>query len=139
VPAKFTLTKDKAGSFRFTVVAPNGQIIATSQGYATKASALNGVMSLRKNATTATLTDLTAPAPATKPATVAKPIKAKASRTVRSATAKKPTERRGAKAATSRTVTRKAATKPVQKPSARKTATTKTAPTPARRAVKAGR
>jgi uncharacterized protein YegP (UPF0339 family) len=33
----------KAGEFRFHLKAPNGEIIAASQGYATKASAENGI------------------------------------------------------------------------------------------------
>jgi uncharacterized protein len=31
--AKFEITKDKAGKFRFHLKAPNGEIIAASQGY----------------------------------------------------------------------------------------------------------
>ena len=41
---------DKAGEFRFRLKATNGQIIATSEGYKAKASCLNGIESVKKNA-----------------------------------------------------------------------------------------
>jgi len=47
---KFQIYEDKAGEFRFRLTARNGEIIATSEGYKTKASCLNGVESVRKNA-----------------------------------------------------------------------------------------
>jgi len=47
---KFEVYADKAGEFRFRLKARNGQIIATSEGYKTKASCLNGVESVKKNA-----------------------------------------------------------------------------------------
>ena len=37
--AKFEISKDHAGKFRFHLKAPNGEIIAASQGYESKASA----------------------------------------------------------------------------------------------------
>ena len=46
---KFELYNDKAGEIRFRLKATNGQIIASSEGYKKKASALNGVESVRKN------------------------------------------------------------------------------------------
>lgn len=46
---KFELYKDKAGEFRFRLRARNGQIILASEGYKAKASALNGIESVRKN------------------------------------------------------------------------------------------
>lgn len=48
--AKFELYKDKKGEFRWRLVAPNGQTIATSEGYKTKESAKNGIDSVKKNA-----------------------------------------------------------------------------------------
>jgi uncharacterized protein YegP (UPF0339 family) len=36
--AKFEISKDHAGKFRFHLKAPNGEIIAASQGYETRAS-----------------------------------------------------------------------------------------------------
>ncbi len=46
---KFEVYTDKSGEFRFRLKASNGQIIATSEGYAKKASCLNGIESVRKN------------------------------------------------------------------------------------------
>ena len=48
--AKFELYKDKKGEFRFRLVAPNGQTIATGEGYKSKDSAKNGIESIKKNA-----------------------------------------------------------------------------------------
>ena len=47
---KFEMYTDKAGEFRFRLKAVNGQIIATSEGYKAKASCLNGIESVKKNA-----------------------------------------------------------------------------------------
>lgn len=47
---KFEIYTDKAGEFRFRLKATNGQIIAVSEGYVAKASCLNGIESVRKNA-----------------------------------------------------------------------------------------
>ena len=56
---KFEITTDKAGKYRFRLKAGNGEIIAISEGYAAKASALNGIESVRKNAADATVVDET--------------------------------------------------------------------------------
>lgn len=47
---KYELYEDKSGKFRFRLKARNGQIIATSEAYNAKSSALNGIESVRKNA-----------------------------------------------------------------------------------------
>jgi len=47
---KFEWYKDKAGKFRFRLVAPNGQTIAVSEGYETKDACVNGIESVKKNA-----------------------------------------------------------------------------------------
>lgn len=47
---KFELYTDNAGEFRFRLKAKNGEIIASSEGYRSKASCLNGIESVRKNA-----------------------------------------------------------------------------------------
>ncbi|GAA5202548.1 YegP family protein [Microbacterium jejuense] len=47
---KFELWVDKGGDWRFNLKASNGQVIASSQGYASKASALNGIESIKTNA-----------------------------------------------------------------------------------------
>jgi uncharacterized protein len=57
--AKFEITKDKAGKFRFHLKAPNGEIIAASQGYETKTSAEKGVGAIKTHAPGATVADLT--------------------------------------------------------------------------------
>ncbi len=46
---KFEVYTDKAGETRFRLKAGNGQIILASEGYKRKASAMNGVESVRKN------------------------------------------------------------------------------------------
>ena len=47
---KFEMYQDKAGEFRFRLKATNGQVIATSEGYKAKASCVNGIESVKKNA-----------------------------------------------------------------------------------------
>ena len=47
---KFEVYQDKKGECRFRLKARNGEIIAVSEGYTAKASCLNGVESVRKNA-----------------------------------------------------------------------------------------
>lgn len=46
----FELWVDKGGDWRFNLKALNGQVIASSQGYASKAGALNGIESIKTNA-----------------------------------------------------------------------------------------
>ena len=47
---KFEVYTDKKGEFRFRLKARNGEIIATSEGYKTKKSCMNGIASIKKNA-----------------------------------------------------------------------------------------
>ena len=47
---KFEVYVDNAGEFRFRLKARNGEIIATGEGYKAKASCLNGIESIRRNA-----------------------------------------------------------------------------------------
>ena len=47
---KFEVYKDKAGEFRFRLKARNGEIILTGESYKAKASCLNGIDSIRRNA-----------------------------------------------------------------------------------------
>lgn len=56
---KFVLKTDKQGKFRFNLVASNGQIIAQSQAYKTKDSAINGIESVKNHAAEAVLDDQT--------------------------------------------------------------------------------
>ena len=48
--AKFVLKKGSTGKFRFNLVATNGQVIATSEAYESKASAIKGIESVKRNA-----------------------------------------------------------------------------------------
>jgi uncharacterized protein YegP (UPF0339 family) len=48
--ATFELYTDKAGEFRFRLKAGNGENILASEGYKAKASATNGIESVKKNA-----------------------------------------------------------------------------------------
>ncbi len=57
--AKFVVKKGSTGKFRFNLVASNGEIIATSEAYNSKASAMKGIESVRKNAPTAAVDDQT--------------------------------------------------------------------------------
>lgn len=55
---KFELKKTASG-YRFNLKAGNGEIIATSESYTTKAAALNGIDSVKRNAPDARVDDLT--------------------------------------------------------------------------------
>jgi uncharacterized protein YegP (UPF0339 family) len=57
---KFELYEDKAGKYRFRLKAANGEVIASSEAYNSKASAKNGIESVRKNAGDAAVVDQTA-------------------------------------------------------------------------------
>jgi hypothetical protein len=59
VAAKFVVKKGSTGKFHFTLVASNGQVIATSESYESKASALNGIDSVKRNAPHAEIDDQT--------------------------------------------------------------------------------
>ncbi len=47
---KFELKKASNGSYFFSLLAGNGQTVLTSEMYSSKASALNGIESVKKNA-----------------------------------------------------------------------------------------
>ena len=55
----FELNTGANGKFHFNLKASNGQVIATSQMYKTKKSALNGIESVRSHAADAVLKDTT--------------------------------------------------------------------------------
>ncbi len=57
---KFEVYVDKRGEFRFRLKARNGEIIAVGEGYKAKASCLNGIDSIRRNAPDAELVKLEA-------------------------------------------------------------------------------
>ncbi|MBK9474929.1 MAG: DUF1508 domain-containing protein [Tetrasphaera sp.] len=54
---KFELYQDKAGKYRFRLKASNGQVVAVGEAYESKASALKGIESVRKNAADATVVE----------------------------------------------------------------------------------
>ena len=57
--AKFVLKKGSTGKFSFSLVATNGQVIATSEAYESKASAVNGIESVKRNAADVAIDDQT--------------------------------------------------------------------------------
>jgi uncharacterized protein YegP (UPF0339 family) len=57
---KFEMFTDKSGEIRWHLRASNGEIIASSQGYKSRAAAEKGIDSVKANAPGATLVDNTA-------------------------------------------------------------------------------
>ncbi len=56
---KFQLKKGSSGKYHFNLLASNGQVIATSESYESKRSALNGIESIKANAPGAPTEDQT--------------------------------------------------------------------------------
>jgi uncharacterized protein YegP (UPF0339 family) len=56
---KFVVNKASNGQFRFNLVASNGQVVATSESYTRKTSALDTIASIQKNAGGASIDDET--------------------------------------------------------------------------------
>lgn len=56
---KFVIRKGADGQYRFVLKAGNGETIATSEGYTTKAGARNGIESVKTNAPAAPTEDET--------------------------------------------------------------------------------
>ena len=46
----FALTTRSNGEFQFNLIADNGKVVLTSEGYSTKAACENGIESVKKNA-----------------------------------------------------------------------------------------
>jgi uncharacterized protein len=59
VPAKFVIKKGTTGKFRFSLHSTNGQIIATSESYNSKAAAMGGIRAVQKLASGAEVEDTT--------------------------------------------------------------------------------
>ena len=59
LPGKFVVKKGPTGKFRFSLHSTNGQIVATSEAYNSKASALGGIRSVQKLAADAAIEDQT--------------------------------------------------------------------------------
>jgi uncharacterized protein YegP (UPF0339 family) len=57
--AKFEIHKDAKGEFRFRLKSGNGQVIAVSEGYTTKASCKNGIDAVKRDAPGAEVDDQT--------------------------------------------------------------------------------
>jgi len=56
---KFVLEKNLTGKYHFNLLASNGQVIATSETYKSKAAAENGIRSVKEHAPDATVVDQT--------------------------------------------------------------------------------
>jgi len=56
---KFVMKKTSNNQYRFNLLASNGQVVATSETYTRKASALDTIESMRKNVASATIDDQT--------------------------------------------------------------------------------
>lgn len=56
---KFEVYKDSEGKFRFRLIAPSGEIAAASEAYESKTGCMNGVESIKANASKAKIVDLT--------------------------------------------------------------------------------
>lgn len=55
---KFEVYQDKAGKYRFRLKASNGQVIASSQGYGSKETCMNGIKSVQTNAPDAKIIEI---------------------------------------------------------------------------------
>ena len=56
---KFTIYQDKGGEFRFRIVATNGNILASSEGYVAKAPAQSAIDRIKSDAAGAAVVDET--------------------------------------------------------------------------------
>ena len=65
---KFEVYQDKAGTYRWRLKAGNGQVVASGQGYDTKAAAIKGTEAVQRAAEGATLHDPDAKSPPAKSA-----------------------------------------------------------------------
>jgi uncharacterized protein YegP (UPF0339 family) len=59
MPGKFVVKKGPTGKFRFNLLSTNGQIVASSEAYNTKASAMGGIRSVKSLAADAEIEDQT--------------------------------------------------------------------------------
>ena len=55
----FEIYTDKAGEVRFRITATNGNVLASSEGYASKASAVNAIERIKSDAADAEIVDNT--------------------------------------------------------------------------------
>lgn len=96
MPAKFIVKKSPTGKFRFNLLATNGQVVATSQSYESKAACMSGLRSVQKSASAAIVDDQTVAAktPQAAARTARKPVAKKAAA---KPAAKKPARRPAAR------------------------------------------
>ena len=59
MPGKFVVKKGTTGKFRFNLLSTNGQVVATSEAYNSKASALGGIRAVKSLAGDAAIEDQT--------------------------------------------------------------------------------
>lgn len=59
MPGKFVVKKGPTGKFRFNLLSTNGQVVATSEAYTSKASAMNGIRAVKSMAGDAEVEDQT--------------------------------------------------------------------------------
>jgi uncharacterized protein YegP (UPF0339 family) len=59
MPGKFVVKKGSTGKFRFSLLSTNGQVVATSEAYNSKASAMGGIRSVKNLAGEAEIEDQT--------------------------------------------------------------------------------
>ena len=84
--SKFVIKRGTTGKYRFSLHAPNGQVIATSEAYETKRAAMAGIASVQKNAAGAAIDDQTERATAAKKAPAKKAPAKKATTRTKKAT-----------------------------------------------------
>ena len=59
MPGKFVVKKGSTGKFRFNLLSSNGQVVATSETYNSKASVMGGIRAVRSLAADAAIEDQT--------------------------------------------------------------------------------
>ena len=72
MPGKFVVKKGPTGKFRFSLLSTNGKVVASSEAYEKKASAMAGITSVQKLAAGAKIVDTTVAAAAPARAVAAK-------------------------------------------------------------------
>jgi hypothetical protein len=88
MPGKFVIKKGSTGKYRFNLLSTNGQVIASSESYNSKASCMSGVKAVQRLAAEAEVEDRTTRdfAKAQEAAKVAKAAKKSARRPAKRAT-----------------------------------------------------
>ena len=59
MPGRFVVKKGTTGKFRFNLLSTNGQVVATSEAYNSKASAMGGIRAVKSLAVDAAIEDQT--------------------------------------------------------------------------------